>query len=76
MFFQSEAEGAHFETSQSAHQQLQYQNIPRIPTRQLPGLGKLDEIAPQQSWHMEPIISQPADSILHLLLLIITAKER
>lgn len=47
-----------------------------IPTRQLPGLGELDEIAPQQSWHMEPIISQPADSILHLLLLIITAKER
>lgn len=36
------------------------------PPRQVSGLYKLDEIAPRQSQHMELIISQPADFILHL----------
>lgn len=45
---------------------FELQNIPRIQLVIFLDGAKLDGMAPQQSRHMELIISQPADFILHL----------
>lgn len=48
------------------HQPLQASNIPGIQLVTFLDGARPDGMAPRQSRHTEPIISQPADFILHL----------